>query len=232
MVKLGNILFHNRDWLFPLCYFFLFIPSAWIFQNYWIPLIIGFVIALSGQIIRIATIGLKYIIRGGKNRRIYAEDLVTEGLFSHCRNPLYLGNVLILVGLGIMSNSLLFNLMISPLFIFFYQAIIRAEENFLENKFGDAFRKYMNDVNRWVPRLSGLAATMKSMEFNWSRVIVKEYNSTYVWLTGATLVVLKTFYFQENELFRVALHYCSITLVVLLLLYLLARYLKKSKTIK
>lgn len=231
MVSLGNLLFHNRNWLFPLFYIFLFIPSPWIFENYLIPLFIGFVVAAAGQTIRIATVGLKYIIRGGKNRRVYAEELVTEGLFSHCRNPLYVGNVLILAGLGIMSNSVFFNLLMTPLFIFFYQAIIKAEENFLEGKFGESFRNYMRDVNRWMPSLKGISETLTSMEFNWPRVIVKEYTSAFVWLCGAVLVVLKTFYYQENAHFEIAAKYCVISIIALLFLYLTTRYLKKSKKI-
>src|SRR6187551_1951236 len=106
MVKIGNILFHYRNFLFPVFYFLLFVPSQKVFGSMYVPLILGFAVAMSGQLIRVATIGLVYIIRGGKNRQIYAEGLVTEGIFTHCRNPLYVGNILVIIGLGIMSNSL------------------------------------------------------------------------------------------------------------------------------
>lgn len=232
MVKLGNFLFHYRNILFPVFYFLLFVPSPELFPNYKHALLIGFIVASIGQICRVATIGLKYIIRGGKNRRVYAEDLITEGLFAHTRNPLYVGNVLILIGLGLMTNTLLFNLVMSPLFVFFYQAIIRAEENFLRNKFGEAFDQYCADTNRWLPKLKGLGATMSSMEFKWQRVIVKEYTSAYIWLSGAVLVVLKTFYrLPSKELFDVYWMPLVISLGALLALYLFTRYLKKSKTL-
>src|SRR5678815_5444661 len=68
----------------------------------------GLLIALSGQVLRAVTIGLEYIIRGGRNRQVYAEKLVTGGMFAHCRNPLYVGNFLVLVGLGVASCSALF----------------------------------------------------------------------------------------------------------------------------
>ena len=77
------------------------------------------------------TIGLAYIIRGGKNKKVYAEDLVTTGIFAHCRNPLYVGNILMLAGVGILSNSLLYVVIMIPFFLFVYQAIVLAEENFL-----------------------------------------------------------------------------------------------------
>ncbi len=233
MVKFGNFLFHYRNILFPVFYLMLFIPSPLIFDDYRIPLIAGLIVALLGQITRVATIGLKYIIRGGKDRQVYAEDLVTGGLFQHTRNPLYVGNVLILAGLGIMSNSLFFNVVMTPLFIFFYQAIIRAEENFLRNKFGAAFDQFCAETNRWIPRLKGIGKTMRSMEFKWSRVVVKEYTTTYIWVSGATLVLLNTFYkMEDSTLFDTYRPMLLILLALWLALYLFARYLKKSNILK
>ncbi len=96
MVKLGNFLFHYRNVLFPVFYLLLFVPSPLLFSNSLIAAVAGFVIAFIGQLIRALTIGLIYIVRGGKDRRIYAEGLVTEGIFFHCRNPLYVGNILVM----------------------------------------------------------------------------------------------------------------------------------------
>src|SRR5215217_866464 len=142
MVRLGNFLFHNRNWIFPLFYLGLFIPSPELFQNPIVAMVLGFIITLIGQFIRVITIGLVYIIRGGKDRRVYAEDLVTTGIFSHCRNPLYVGNILILTGLGVASNSILFMAVFTPLFLFFWQAIVLAEEAYLRNKFGEQYVAY------------------------------------------------------------------------------------------
>ena len=165
MVALGNFLFHYRNMLFPLFYLILFVPSPVIFTSDLTAALTGLCISLIGQIIRIATIGLQYIIRGGSKRRVYAKDLVTTGIFSHCRNPLYIGNILILLGLSIIANSLLFLVVFIPLFAFFYQAIVRAEGNFLLGKFGDEFREYTESVNRWLPKLNGLGETFASMSF-------------------------------------------------------------------
>ncbi len=89
-------------------------------ENYYLyPIIIGLIITVSGQVIRGATIGLAYIIRGGKNKKVYAEDLVTTGIFAHCRNPLYVGNILMLAGVGVLSNSLLYVIIMIPFFYSF-----------------------------------------------------------------------------------------------------------------
>ena len=68
------------------------------------------------------------------------------------------------------------------------------------------------------------------MEFKWKRVIIREYNSTYIWMTGAVLIVMKHFYFHDDRFdFRKNLPVFISLLVLLLLLYLFARYLKKSR---
>jgi len=230
MIKLGNFLFRNRNGIFPLFYLMLFVPSWEVFTNPVTAMIIGFSVTIIGQLIRVMTIGLVYIIRGGKDRRVYAEDLVTTGIFAHCRNPLYVGNILILVGLGIASNSFLFMAAFTPLFLFFWQAIVLAEENYLRNKFGEQYNDYCKRVNRWLINPNGLATTLGSMEFKWKRVIIREYNSTYIWMTGAVLIVMKHFYFHDHRFdFKKNLPMFISILVILLLLYLFARYLKKSR---
>ena len=87
MIQIGNFFFKYRNLLFILLYLALFIPSSPIFspevfgESYYLwPIIIGLVITVTGQLIRGVTIGLAYIIRGGKDGKVYAEDLVTTGL--------------------------------------------------------------------------------------------------------------------------------------------------------
>lgn len=235
MIRIGNFFFKYRNWLFIILYLLLFVPSPPLFGErmfgpdyyYW-PLILGLLITVTGQLIRGATIGLAYIIRGGKEGKVYAEELVTTGIFNHCRNPLYVGNILMLMGVGILSNSLLYVAVIMPLFLVIYQAIVLAEENFLRNKFGASFDQYCSRVNRWVPSTSGLSNTFRSMHFKWKRWILKEYNTQYIWLTGIVLILLFKYpqLTNNNEQQRNTL--LAILLPLLLLLYLAVRYLKKS----
>src|SRR5688500_7339824 len=176
MIQIGNFFFKYRNLLFILLYLALFIPSSPIFSPHvfgptyflW-PITIGLIVTITGQLIRGATIGLAYIVRGGKDGKVYAEDLVTTGIFRHCRNPLYVGNILMLVGVGILSNSLIYLAIFIPLFLFIYQAIVLAEENFLRNKFGEKFVAYCSRVNRWLPSLAGISTTFNGMRFNWKR---------------------------------------------------------------
>jgi protein-S-isoprenylcysteine O-methyltransferase Ste14 len=207
----------------------LFVPSPEIFDDFYIPVIIGLSVALFGQAIRILTIGLVYIIRGGRHRQIYAKELVTDGIFAHCRNPLYLGNILILTGSGIMSNSLVSLLIFLPLFVFAYQAIVIAEEDFLNDRFGPQYKNYLKRVNRWVPNLKGIGNTINSSTFKWRRVIVKEYNSIYIWLTGAVLLILKNYRsYSTAQNFHKSLPFFILVIFSLTVCYSIVRYLKKS----
>lgn len=229
MVIVGNFLFRHRNYIFPILYLILFVPSPEIFDDFYIPVIIGLSVALFGQAIRILTIGLVYIIRGGRHRQIYAKELVTDGIFTHCRNPLYLGNILIITGLGIMSNSLVSLLIFLPLFVFAYQAIVIAEEDFLNDRFGPQYKNYLKRVNRWVPNLKGIGNTINSSTFKWRRVIVKEYNSIYIWLTGAVLLILKNYRsYSTAENFHKSLPFFILVIFSLTVCYSIVRYLKKS----
>lgn len=234
MVRLGNFLFRYRNFLFPIGYIGLFLPSPKLFDSYLFAAIAGLAVCLAGQGIRVMTIGLVYIIRGGSKRTIFAKDLVTEGIFFHVRNPLYVGNILILLGLGVMANSLVFCAIIFPVFLVFYQAIVRAEEAFLLGKFGDEYARYTRTVNRWFPRIRGLGATLGSMMFRWRRVIIREYNATYIWMAGAVLLLLKNSnVIHGDDLFRTTvLPSGIIALALLTAAYLAVMYLKKSKRLR
>lgn len=235
MVAIGNFFFKYRNWIFILFYAALFIPSKPLVgpksggEDYYIwPIALGLTITVLGQLIRGATIGLAYIVRGGKDGKPFADGLVTEGIFRHVRNPLYVGNILMLLGVGILDNSLVYVAIVIPIFLFIYQAIVLAEENFLRDKFGSDFDDYCRDVNRWLPRFSGLGRTLSSMEFNWKRWILKEHTTQFIWLIGITLLLLLNFPMltdYETDDRNVLI---GTILGGLLLIYILIRYLKKT----
>lgn len=227
MVAIGNFFFHYRNALFPVFYFFLFLPAPRISQNYLLIFVSGLTITLIGQAIRMGTIGLVYIIRGGKNRRIYAEDLVTDGIFAHCRNPMYVGNLIMILGMSLLSNSWFALALMFPLFAFIYQSIVLAEENFLRNKFGEDFDQYTRDVPRWLPRFRGLGKTLSGYTFDWKKVIYKEYNTTYVWTIGAVLLLAyNRFYAKSIGDFSSIVSF-AMAIIILTITYLAIRFMKK-----
>lgn len=79
-----------------------------------------------------------------------SDHLVTGGPFSFTRNPLYLANTMLMVGVGLISGILWF-ILIAPFAAFVTQKLaIEREERHLELRFGKKFRDYSKKVRRWI----------------------------------------------------------------------------------
>jgi protein-S-isoprenylcysteine O-methyltransferase Ste14 len=76
--------------------------------------------------------------------------LVTHGVFRVSRNPMYLGLVLILLGIALCMGSLTPYLVVFLFAIFIDIVFIRFEEKKLEETFGEAWLEYTKSVRRWV----------------------------------------------------------------------------------
>ena len=79
-----------------------------------------------------------------------ADHLVTSGVYAVSRNPIYLGNTLLVVGAGLISGIAWYlPLALAAAFVTTVLAI-QPEEHHLERHFGKAFRDYKKRVNRWI----------------------------------------------------------------------------------
>lgn len=237
MVAMGTFFFRHRNLLFPIVIVLLVLGRHWPIVReprigYWM-IGTGALVALSGQLLRAATVGLVYIKRGGKDKKVYADSLVQRGMFAHSRNPLYLGNLLIVGGMGIACNSLPFLLLGLPFFVFAYLCIVAAEEEYLRNRFGTEFEDYCTRVNRFLPDLRGIGATFRDTQFHWRRLLVKEYQTPFPWLIGLLLLLMWQQYLELGyESARGRLWALTSLLALLGMSFLLARFLKKSKIVR
>jgi protein-S-isoprenylcysteine O-methyltransferase Ste14 len=235
--RIGAFLFRYRNALGPvLCLLALFVthPSYPLGRgslNLLLDLA-GILVALLGEALRIVTIGYEYIERGGRNRQVYASRLVQGGVFAQCRNPLYLGNILLTLGLALIVNAMVFYLIVLPLVIYAYTAIVAAEEQFLRNTFGAEFDQYCRRVNRWIPSLRGWRASIAGMRFNWRRVLVKEYNTIFVVLLALVVVKLWSDYEVRGEGVLPSTLSLGLGLGVWFIAYVLVRAMKKSGFVK
>jgi len=75
--------------------------------------------------------------------------LVTDGIFVWLRNPMYVGGTLILAGLAILLASDWMLVMTVVFVVVLHFGVVRREERYLEAKFGDGYRSYMNTVPRY-----------------------------------------------------------------------------------
>jgi protein-S-isoprenylcysteine O-methyltransferase Ste14 len=236
VIAYGNWLFKYRNAVFPLGMLALllgFRPVLWrgsLVSDAWLDGL-GLVIALAGQGLRAAVIGYAYIKRGGVNKRIHADQLVTQGLFAHARNPLYDGNLLILAGLFIIHNHPAVYILGSVYFMTAYIAIVAAEEQFLLTKFGDAYRDYCQRVPRWLPNLRGLRSTLSEMEFNWRRVVLKDYASAYTWMMAALVIIAYEGMTPSGWEMQRGCLVASLA-VVLTLVFAVVRFMKKRRLLR
>ncbi|HUX92959.1 MAG TPA: isoprenylcysteine carboxylmethyltransferase family protein [Ignavibacteriaceae bacterium] len=127
--------------------------------NVW-SLILGFIIAVTGELIRLW--GVSWA--GSETRTtgsVGGTFLVVSGPFARVRNPLYVGNILMYFGLGVMSFSIFPYLQIIALLFFFiqYYSIIKEEEGYLSKTYGKDYQDYLNNVPRFIPRFTRYKAS-------------------------------------------------------------------------
>jgi len=74
---------------------------------------------------------------------------VTEGVYRWTRNPMYLGMALAYAGAALLLDSLVALLLLIPLVFVIQKEVIAREEAYLEDRFGERYRRYKADVRRW-----------------------------------------------------------------------------------
>lgn len=236
IISIGNFLFKHREYVFPLyigILFFIFKPpTATVFGSEayeTIQDVLGVVCALAGLSLRSMVIGFAYIQRGGMNKKVYAESLVTQGIFALCRNPLYVGNMLIYLGVFIMFGNLFCLAIGIASFAFIYYSLVATEENFLKQKFGKEYEAYCNAVPRWLPRFSHFKEATRGMHFDWKKVIERDHGTICVALGVLVLIefweVMANYGFKNNEIYII---FSFILCALLVSAILLVRKLKKS----
>lgn len=232
LIGIGNFLFRYRNGIFPLTFALLLLPGPDLFADPVQAAILGAIVAALGQLVRVLTIGLDYIVRGGRQGKVYADGLVISGIYAHTRNPMYVGNITIAIGLALASNSWATVIVTVPLVCFVYSAIVAAEENYLRGKFGAAFDEYCRNVPRWLPRLGALWSTFSGATFHWRRVIVKEYGTPAGWIAAVCAVTLYNMWDTGTWDSRSSgVRTVYIVIAVTFVLWLLARVLKKTRAL-
>jgi len=76
--------------------------------------------------------------------------LVTDGIFRITRNPMYLGFVIVLIGIAILLRSLSPYLVIIAFVILIQRMFITVEEHMLAEKFGESWRVYQQSTRQWL----------------------------------------------------------------------------------
>ena len=89
-------------------------------------------------------------VRAAADPKKPATNLVTSGIYRYTRNPIYLGFVLMLIGLPLNMGIYWGFILVWSLITFMNNMIIKHEEAYLEKKFKEQYTDYKSHVKRWL----------------------------------------------------------------------------------
>jgi protein-S-isoprenylcysteine O-methyltransferase Ste14 len=146
-----------------------------------------------GELLRLAAVHQIGVI--SRTRRDRVGPLIDSGPFALVRNPLYIGNVALWVGLALTARLAWMAPVIALLLGAEYQAIVRWEERLLESRHGDAYRAYAARVPRWFPvfvRGDRRPATSRAAAgFSWRETLFSERGTLVALAVGYALLWIK-----------------------------------------
>ena len=80
------------------------------------------------------------------------KKFVTFGPYRYVRNPIHIGQVTLLIGLGLYLRSVAILLFALTWLLFCHLYVLYVEEPSLKKKFGATYEEYCKGVSRWIPR--------------------------------------------------------------------------------
>ncbi len=132
-------------------------------------------VALFGQLIRILTVGFTPKNTSGRNTATQVADtLNTSGMYSVVRHPLYVGNFFMWLGVAMLTQHLWFIVAFVLMYWMYYERIMYTEEQFIEGKFGEAFRKWARQTPAIIPYFGQWKNP--NLEFSLKKVLRQEKN--------------------------------------------------------
>ena len=148
LIALGEWFFRQRSWT-PIPFMVVLVacrinesPD----QFTWLPGLFLIVLGEGLRLWSVAVIGKESRTRGQGVTR-----LVTEGPYAYVRNPLYLGNLLLTIGITCVPRLLWMVPIVIALYLLQYVTIVLWEESILAQRFGTRYAAYCQQVPRWVP---------------------------------------------------------------------------------
>jgi protein-S-isoprenylcysteine O-methyltransferase Ste14 len=185
----GGWLFRQRSWL-PVPIALVLLLVRWGMLRHPILPIAGPFLVLAGEALRWWAVGQIGVISRTRSTRL--GPLITTGPFTLCRNPLYVGNLLIWAGFTVWSGLLWMLPITLGIFIVYYRSIIEWEEALLTERFGGAYTEYVAVTPRWWPRLDRLAAALSASAMHpWRQVAFSERGTLAAIAVGAILLVIR-----------------------------------------
>ena len=115
-----------------------------------IPLVIRLIFLGAALVAAVFLFKSGHVVVSGEQR---PTTVVSSGAFRYVRHPLYLGSILVYLGLTV-STASLFCLALLVVIVLFYNYIAAYEEKLLETKLGETYIEYEKKTGKWVPGIS------------------------------------------------------------------------------
>lgn len=200
-------------------------PENWILENnlqeslYELTCLL---VAFLGFFIRIYTVGYSRPNTSGRNTEHQVADVLnTTGIYSIMRNPLYVGNFFMWLGIAMLTGDFWFLIAFTLFYFLYYERIIFTEEQFLKNKFGDTYLEWARKTPIIVPNFSLFKRT--SYSFNWKKVLRQEKNGLAALLIIFCLFDIGGEMVKEQREFNVALYIAGASSIFI---YFILKFIK------
>jgi protein-S-isoprenylcysteine O-methyltransferase Ste14 len=113
----------------------------------------------------------------------HTEALLADGPYRYVRNPLYLANLSLAAGIGVLASRFGWGVLVLGIYFFVYRLILREESGLLETQ-GESYRNYLKAVPRLWPTLTPRVPAGGAKP-RWGQAIVGE---VIFWLQGAAVL--------------------------------------------
>jgi protein-S-isoprenylcysteine O-methyltransferase Ste14 len=184
LTRVGGWLFRNRTVIpVPIVLALLIIPPSRP------PLWLGIFVTAAGEVLRLSAV--RHIGTVSRTRTDRLGPLVASGPFRWVRNPLYIGNVAIWIGLALVAGLPWLVIPIALVLALEYHAIVRWEEQLLASRLGQPYAEYMRTVPRWVPRPPDREASTVAAVFGWRETFFSERGTLIAIAVGLVLLWIK-----------------------------------------
>jgi len=144
----------------------------------------GIVLIALGELIRFWALG--FVEKKGKK-------LAMSGPYAFVRNPLYVGNFFLGLGVAVIVWNWIILVLFLIGFLGIYTGTIRGEEKHLREMFGKSYEDYCQNVPSFLPRLTPYVAPEKD-SFLWSRIIK---HHEYITVAGILLMLMMIHLYDE-----------------------------------
>ena len=193
-MSIGEVLFSKRGYIGIPYFLLVLFLSKWDSRLF----CIGLVISLFGEALRLWSVAYAGLTTRG--REITAKTLVTSGPYGFVRNPIYLGNFLIGLGYTVALGVLRWEVLAIYFIGFFleYYLIVRAEESYLEQKFGEEYRRYRASVPRFLPNFFRRYSSTQKVSPNFKMAFLSEKSTLLLLLGLYVLFFLRLSFFFQN----------------------------------